>query len=120
MIVEFAFAFAVLLFVGFMTNLTPGRTALLALGIEQTARAEDVRATIQVQPGTSGLNRFDVLLTDSRGQSITDAEKVSLRFTMLTMNMGESELVAYPAGGGHYIAQGGPLVMDGPWQIEAV
>ena len=117
---EVAFALLVLGVVGVMTNLQPARTAVLALGIEETAREEDVRANIRIQPGTAGPNRFDVLLTDSRGQPITDAEKVSLRFSMLTMNMGESELVAYPAGNGHYVAQGGPLVMEGPWHIEAV
>src|SRR5206468_8123977 len=87
---------------------------------QQSAREEVVRATVRVQPGIAGLTRFDVFLADARGQPITNAEKVSLRFTMLTHNMGESELVAYPSGGGHYVAQGGPLVMDGPWQIEAV
>jgi mono/diheme cytochrome c family protein len=39
---------------------------------------------------------------------------------MLTMNMGESELVAYPRERDHYVAQGGSLVMEGPWRIEAV
>jgi copper transport protein len=117
---ELAVASAILLVVGFLTNMQPGRDALAAQGVTVSTSAEDLRATLQVQPGISGPNRFDVLLTDRAGRPITDAEKIALRFTMQTMDMGETELTAIHRGEGHYVAQGGALVMDGPWQIEAV
>jgi copper transport protein len=118
---EIAFVTGVLLFAGIMANLQPAREALVAQGVVRTATAEDVRASIRIQPGLTGLNRFDVLLTDRRtGQPITDAEKVSLRFTLPVADLGESEIVAFPRGDGHYVASGGPLVMPGTWHIEAV
>jgi putative copper export protein/mono/diheme cytochrome c family protein len=117
---ELALASAVFLVAGFLTNVQPARDALAAQGITVTASAEDLRATLHVQPGIAGPNRFDVQLTDRGGRPITDAEKIALRFTMQTMDMGETELAALPRGEGHYVAQGGALVMDGPWLIEAV
>jgi copper transport protein len=117
---ELALASAILVIVSFLTNMQPGRDALAAQGTTVAASAEDLRATLQVQPGISGPNRFDVYLTDRAGWPVTDAEKVALRFTMQTHDMGETELAAIHRGDGHYVVQGGALVMDGPWQIEAV
>ncbi len=117
---ELALAAVVLIIVGALTNLQPARDAQAAQGIQETAIAEDVRATLRVQPGIAGPNRFDVSLTDRGGRPIANAEKVALRFAMVAMDMGETEIVALPRGGGHYVAQGGSLVMDGPWRIEAV
>ena len=117
---EIAFAVGVLLAVGVMTSLQPARDALAAQGIERSATVEDVRAAVQVQPGLASVNRFDVFLTDRQGRPLVDAEKVSLRFNMQAMDMGESELVAAPRGDGHYIAQGGNLAMAGPWRVDVL
>jgi copper transport protein len=117
---EVALALSVFVVVGVLTNLEPARSALLAQGVERSVVADGVRATLNIQPGLAGPNRFDVRLTSRDGRPITDAEKVALRFTMPAMNMGESELVAYPREDGHYVAQGGPIIMEGPWRIEAV
>jgi len=117
---EVGLALAVLAIVGILANAEPGRVAVLAQGIERTVAAEDLQASLRVQPGVAGANRFDAHLTDRRGDPIVDAEKVALRFTMATMDMGESELVAYHRGDGHYVAQGGPLIMEGSWRVEAV
>lgn len=105
---------------GVLASLEPGRAAFQARGIEQRAAAEGLRATLRVQPGVAGPNRFDVQILDLAGRPVTDAEKVAFRFTMPTMDHGESEVVAYHRDAGHYVAQGGPLVMEGPWRIEAV
>ncbi len=117
---EMALAVLVLIMAGALANLQPGRDAQAALGMQATTTVEDLRATLRVQPGIAGPNRFDVLLTDRSGRPITGAEKVALRFTMQAMDMGETELTALPRGDGHYIAQGGALVMDGFWRVEAV
>lgn len=117
---EILFTLGVLGVVGVLTNLQPGREALLSRGVEQRAANEDVRATLRVQPAVAGPNLFDVHLADRVGGAITDAEKVALRFTMVDMDMGERELVATHRSDGHYVAQGGPLIMDGRWRIEAV
>src|SRR4029434_2062187 len=50
---EIVFAVAVLLVVGVMTNLQPGREAFLSQGVQRTARDEDVRGTIRVQPAVA-------------------------------------------------------------------
>jgi copper transport protein len=117
---ELAVAIVVLSVVGALTNLQPARDAEAAQGIQATASDEGVRATLQVQPGIAGPNRFSVRLTDRDGRPIADAEKVALRFTMLAMDMGETELTTLPRGDGLYVGQGGPLVMEGPWRIEAI
>ncbi len=117
---ELALAGAVLAAVAVLTNLQPGRDALAARGIEATATDEGVQATLQVQPGIAGPNRFEVRLTDRAGQPIANAERAILRFTMLAMDMGESELTALPRGDGLYVGQGGPLIMDGPWRVDAI
>lgn len=117
---EIALAAAILVVVGVLTNTQPGREALAAQGITATTSAEDLRATLRVQPGVSGPNRFEIRLTDRRGAPVADAEKIALRFTMPAMEMGETELIALPRGDGQYIAQGGTLVMDGAWRIEAL
>jgi copper transport protein len=115
---ETALAIAVLAVAGLLTNLQPGREALQVQGVTVSATAEDVHATLRLQPGLAGLNRFDVGLADRSGHPILDAETVALRFTMLSMDMGESELIAYPQRNGHYVAQGGPLAMAGAWRAE--
>jgi mono/diheme cytochrome c family protein len=77
-----------------------------------------VHAVLAVSPGNVGLNAFDAYLRDSGGRPITDAEKVSLIFSSLTMNMGQTEAVAQSAGGGHYVVQGGYLSMSGDWRAD--
>src|SRR5207249_4764076 len=79
-----------------------------------------LRVSVRMQPGLAAINRFDVSVTDRQGRPVTDADRVALRFNMLAMDMGESELVAASHGDGHYVAQGGNLAMAGPWRVDVI
>jgi mono/diheme cytochrome c family protein len=61
-----------------------------------------------------------VYLTDRSGKPLTNADRVSLRFNMLTMDMGESEAFATSQGDGHYVTQGGNMAMPGQWQVTVL
>lgn len=117
---EIIFALAVFAAVGVMASIQPARDAFAAPGIERSARAEDLRVSVRAQPGLAAINRFDVYVTDRQGRALVDADRVALRFNMLPMDMGESELIAASRGDGHYIAQGGNLAMAGPWRVEVI
>jgi len=117
---EIVFALAVFVAVGVMASIQPARDAFAAQGIERSVRAEDLQVSVRAQPGLAAINRFDVYVTDRQGRPVIDADRVALRFNMLAMDMGESELVASGRGDGHYVAQGGNLAMAGPWRVEVI
>ena len=51
---------------------------------------------------------------------VTNAEKVSLRYTMVEHDMGEQELVAQQRAPGEYVAEGSPTAMFGTWKVLAI
>lgn len=135
---EIAVVAGVFIASGVLTNLQPAREAAIVQGTTAQATADDLRATLRVQPGAAGSNRFQLTLTDRQGRPVEGVERVALRFTMRAVDLGESELPAGPAvrgqagalvpppgvspesGATHYVAQGGVLVVPGPWRIEAL
>lgn len=117
---EIAFASAIFVVTAVLTNLQPAREAAIVQGISVDARADDLRATLRVQPGAAGPNRFELTLTDRQGAALANVERVAFRFTMRAMDLGESELVATAQADGRFTAQGGVLVVPGPWRVEAV
>src|SRR5205823_916102 len=70
-----------------------------------------------LQPGD---NTFDVLVKNKAGQPVGDAERVTLRITMLDMDMGEAEAITTPRGDGHYVVSGPYLPMSGNWQTRVI
>jgi copper transport protein len=110
---------AILAVVGLLTSLQPARDAIRQQGVVHTTQIEDLRAVVRVAPGEAGLNTFDVALSQG-GQPLSDAQRVTLRFTHQQMEMGTSELRLEPAGDGHYRAVGGTLSMTGTWDVQVL
>jgi copper transport protein len=116
---EVVLGVAILAVVGLLTSLQPARDAIRQQGVVQTTQVEDLRAVVRVAPGEAGLNTFDVALSQG-GQAVSDAQRVTLRFTHQQMDMGVSELRLEPAGDGHYRAVGGTLSMTGTWDVQVI
>src|SRR5439155_1124848 len=66
-----------------------------------------------------GRNRY-VLRVYQGLAPVTNAEKVSLRYTMVEHDMGEQELVAEQRAPGEYVAEGSPTAMFGTWKVLAI
>jgi hypothetical protein len=65
-------------------------------------------------PPVQGYDVFQILVTDSNGQPVSDAT-VSLDLNMTTMNMGNNHVAATPLGKGYYAGKVF-FSMPGPWQ----
>jgi mono/diheme cytochrome c family protein len=117
---EVGLALGVFVVTGLLTSLQPAREAIIVQGIRTEARDGDVRASLRIQPGAAGANRFELMLTDRQGAPLQNVERVALRFTMLAVDLGDSELSTRQQPDGSFVAQGGALVAPGPWRIEAV
>lgn len=89
----------------------PGRAVL-----SQTAA--DLNVELTIEPALVGQNSFDVYLTGAGGEAVTDASKVSFRFTFLGQYIGATTAEAEPRGGGHYLLDGGYISLVGPWHVE--
>lgn len=120
--VEAAFALLVLAATGLLTDLQRAQDApLLAQQAGKTVLTQssrDLNVTLTLEPALVGQNRFDVYLTDAKGQPIANASQVSLRFTFLGQSLGTASADAASLGDGHYRVDGGYLSLVGPWQIE--
>ncbi len=117
---EIVFVTAILMITGVLSSLAPSREAFGA-GLVARAQAADMRLILTANPGSPGLNTFDVYLKDDLNRPVESIQKLALIFTMADQSMGATELVAQPAGDGdtgHYVAQGSSLSMVGTWHIE--
>ncbi len=115
------FAIVVLLIAGVAVGgwLIGRNSRPLVTGVAQTAAAGDLRVTLRIDDTIVGTRVIDVSVTDAKGQP-ADVSDLRLRFSMLDMNMGLSEIQAQPVGQGHFQARGQFFSMVGNWAIEAV
>jgi copper transport protein len=109
----------ILVAVGLLTSLPPGRDALRAQGSTLTVPAEDVQAVVRVAPGEPGLNTFETTLTQESG-SAAEVQRVTLRFTHLQMDMGTTDQRLEPSPDGRYRALSGALSMPGNWDVQLI
>ena len=123
---EVVAAVLVLLTVGFLTALEPARQVASREGLgapdfmEFTGASEGADIALRIEPGTVGLNRFEVSLTDRLGEPIDNASDVSVRTSYLDDDFGEQVLQAAPVGGGRYVVEEGRFSIAGAWQTELV
>ena len=87
-------------------------------GVVVSSRAQDVRATLSVSPGTVGPNELTLLVIDAWPRPISDA-RVILEFDFLGGSQVSAVAEATPLGEGRYSAKGGFLSIVGPWRISA-
>jgi copper transport protein len=96
---------------------TPRPAQVVAVG-EDLAGTLHVRLT--VSPGTAGVNRFDVVVSDADGEP-ADATGVQLSFSLPSRpDIARSELDLQTAGTGAWRADGPNLSVDGSWDIGAL
>ncbi|MBI4498507.1 MAG: copper resistance protein CopC [Chloroflexi bacterium] len=105
-----------------VTSVTPARQAVAlpgARGWQGEQQAEDLRVGLRVTPFEAGVNHLAVMLQDRRGRPV-EAERVTLRLTMLDHDMGVQEVPTAATAPGSYAAQGSFLSMVGNWQAEVL
>ena len=116
---ELSLGVAVLLAVGLLTSLPPGRTAAAASALRGTATADDLSLAVQIEPGRVGLNTFTLKVT-AGGQPVTGAKEVLLRFTPARANLAPSEARLQETGEGVYTTRGAYFSLPDNWQVQAV
>jgi hypothetical protein len=102
----------------FLTALAPPRYANAA-AFDETQRVEGVRVELLMPSTNPGRNRYVVRVHQGLA-AVTNAEKVTLRYTMVEHDMGEQELVAEQRAPGEYVAEGSPTAMFGTWKVLAI
>lgn len=117
-LVELGAVAVILVATAFLTALVPPAQAATA-AIDQLQRVDGVRVGLKVASTLPGRNRYQ--LTVSEGlRPAADVERVVLRFTMQTMDMGETELEAVQRRPGEWVAEGSATSMYGPWSALAI
>ena len=109
---------AVLVATAFLTALAPPAQASGA-AFDQTQRVEGYRIELLMPTTTPGRDRFVVRVTQGLSP-VTNAEAVTLRFTMVEHDMGIQELTTTQRSPGEYVAEGSPTAMFGTWKIQTI
>ncbi len=108
----------VLVATAFLTALAPPAQASGA-AFDQTQRVDGLRIELLIPTTSPGRNRFVVRIADGL-TPVTNAEKVTLRFTMVEHDMGVQDLDASERAPGEYVAEGSPTAMFGTWKVQAI
>jgi copper transport protein len=82
---------------------------------DTTQQVADLSVGLKVDPNRTGLNTYQVTLTDSGGQPVS-ADRVRLTFRYQAI--GPSTLILAPAGAGVSTGQGPYLTLEGNWRVE--
>ena len=108
----------VLVATAFLTALAPPAQASGA-AFDETQRTQGVRIELLMPTTNPGRNRFVVRVSEGLAP-VTDAQKVTLRFTMVEHDMGEQELETTQRAPGEYVAEGSPTAMFGTWKVLTI
>jgi len=79
---------------------------------------DDLQAFVSLAPNYIGWNRTMVVLQDSGGLPIIDAQRVRVRFSLPEVDARTDWRVTTPAENGLYITEGQDMVLVGDWQVE--
>ncbi|MEO7910703.1 MAG: c-type cytochrome [Roseiflexaceae bacterium] len=90
----------------------------LATSVAQTAQAGELSVTLRMDAAALGERVVDLLIADAAGKPV-DVGAVRLRFAMIGMDMGTTEINAKPVSTGHFQASGPFFTMAGDWMVEA-
>src|SRR5829696_6220273 len=91
---------------------------LSTTGVTQTAKAGELSVTLRMDEAALGERVVDLIVADAAGKPV-DVGEVRLRFTMIGMDMGNTEIDAQPVKAGHFQARGQFFTMAGDWLVEA-
>jgi Tol biopolymer transport system component/mono/diheme cytochrome c family protein len=89
-----------------------------ATGVAQTVQAGELRVTLRMDQAAIGQRVVDLMVADAAGKPV-DIGAVRLRFAMIGMDMGKTEINAQPISTGHFQASGQFFTMAGDWGVEA-
>lgn len=117
-VMETALVGVILIATAVLTALVPPAQAATA-PIDQIQRIDGIRIGLKAASALPGRNRYQITVSDGL-RPATDVERVVLRFTMQTMDMGESELEATQRRPGEWVAEGSATSMYGPWNALAI
>ncbi len=96
-----------------------GRSSRTAVtGVAQTVQAGELRVTLRMDAAAIGQRVVDLMVADAAGKPV-DIGAVRLRFAMIGMDMGKTEIAAQPVSAGHFQASGQFFTMAGDWGVEA-
>jgi len=124
--VEAVIAVLIVLAVGVLTSLEPARQVASREGIgvadelKFSDKAEGIEIQLKVAPGQVGPNQLLVSLKDRLGDSIANAEDVSIDLTSLDVDLGKTTLVAQNLGDGSYVIEDGLFSVAGAWQAAVI
>lgn len=88
-------------------------------GSTQTVQTDGLTVTLRIDEQSIGQRVLNVTVTDEAGQP-TDITDLRLRFSMVDMDMGISEVVAQQIGAGRFQARGQFFSMAGSWRVDTV
>lgn len=94
-----------------------GEAALVEVGGTDFGRTAE--ATLTIEPGTAGPNRFKLSLVEpGSGNAVDGVTGVTLRFSSLSSPaVGESSLEMEEKGDGDYESSGSNVSVDGRWRV---
>src|SRR4051794_34056820 len=90
----------------------------LTAGVAQTAQAGELSVTLRMDEAAIGQRVVDLMVADAAGKPV-DIGAVRLRFSMIGMDMGNTEINAQPVSAGHFQARGQFFTMAGDWGVQA-
>ncbi|UCC52983.1 MAG: CopD family protein, partial [Anaerolineaceae bacterium] len=79
---------------------------------------EDLRAYVSLAPSYIGWNRTMVVIQDSEGLPVANAERVRVRFSLPEVDARTDWRVMAPTENGLYVTEGQDMVLVGDWQVE--
>lgn len=111
-------AVAVLLAVGALTWVTPGRDdwALRPHSLVLERSVEDLHLRVEVSPGGLAPNTYAVRLRDPQGPVVS--AEVELRFAYLEWDFSPEPVTLTDLGNGHYTGEGTQLGIAGWWNLR--
>ena len=122
---ELVLATAVLVLTGILSSVAPARAVQAATPAQNVVvTGSDFGTTVKLRltaaPGTPGMNRFQLKVTDFNTDAPVTAQ-VSLRFRYLgPVQVGQSTLQLQRNGSGLYAGSGSNLSLGGVWTVTAV
>lgn len=115
------FAAAALLIAGvaFGGWLLSRNRSTIAADVVHTAQAGDLSVTMRLDQAAIGTRTIEVQVSGADGRPAR-VQELRLRFTMVDMDMGLSEVLAEPVGTGRFQARGQFFAMAGSWKVDTV
>jgi copper transport protein len=110
---------AVVALTAVLVVVTPGRSLSDGGVVERVAELGDVGSVqVTVAPATTGFNQIHLYLFDTDDRPADLAERVTLRFTLPSADLGPFDREAVRAGPAHFQLDGDDLAVGGTWTIE--